>query len=45
MCLSLGATIGYWTGEAKGLPADIRALQPMLFSSVSPALHSRGSAS
>ncbi|PSC70142.1 Long chain acyl-synthetase 4 [Micractinium conductrix] len=34
MCLSLGATIGYWTGEAKGLPADIRALQPMLFSSV-----------
>ncbi|EFN58840.1 hypothetical protein CHLNCDRAFT_29855 [Chlorella variabilis] len=32
--LSMGACIAYWSGEAKGLPADIRASQPAIFCSV-----------
>ncbi|KAL4435216.1 hypothetical protein ABPG77_001898 [Micractinium sp. CCAP 211/92] len=34
MFLSYGSAIAYWSGEAKGLPADIRACQPTVFCSV-----------
>eukprot|EP00887_Chlorella_sp_A99_P003454 scaffold7.g3454.t1 len=34
MMLSSGASIAYWSGEARQLPGDIRAAQPALFCSV-----------
>ncbi|KAL4436674.1 hypothetical protein ABPG75_003813 [Micractinium tetrahymenae] len=34
MFLTYGVAIAYWSGEAKGLPADIRACQPTIFCSV-----------
>ena len=30
----LGASIAYWSGDARLLPGDIRAAQPTIFSSV-----------
>ncbi|PRW60134.1 acetyl- synthetase [Chlorella sorokiniana] len=32
--LTNGKAIAYWSGEAKGIPADIRACQPAIFCSV-----------